>query len=466
MVAIGRKTKKVEHMERRLALVSGGNCYDDPAGDAYTGGGMNYRYRIYEVLQGAVRATDRKEGYSFDFLDERRHKTAYESAWRIPVGYSYKQVKGKWDALAAACGAPIELDDRGGVVIIRVVTEDFPKHLKVNERDLLPDQLLMGYDRLRKPVYHPLHSHILVGGASGSGKTDWLRFIVYQLVKQGYDIRLVDLKGFSFFPFEWIPSIEIACDLEEAYYMIMRTYRDLVQREREVKRNKNRNVIESFRPIAIIIDEAAQIAPKQNSGEAKKIAQLCDEYVAKIAQKGREPKVSLIYCTQRPDADTINPQVKGCVEAAVAFRCKTRTNSEIILDRGGAEKISSSTPGRCIYSGVRDALIQAPYVGNDDAWSDFLMGLKTEVVHEGRSTRRTDERLEYPADYVNVPSSSTTFPRLRLTGKTSEPSAERVGTRKVSGKPETRRHVPRLALNPTRPERDTDTAEIDPVFFS
>lgn len=426
---------------------------------------MTYRYRIQNVLNRVIKVADRKNGQHFRFITERSLDTVYESAWLVPAGYSILNVRPRLKTISAACGAIVELDDRGGVIIIRVVIEDLPKHVHFVESDLRPDRLLIGYYRQREPVYHPLHSHLLVGGASGAGKTDFLRLVIYQLVLQGYDVRIVDMKGFSFMPFEAVPGITVARNPIEAMEMLAKTFRELERREQLVIQRRNRDIIKSFRPIVMIVDEAAQIAPGQNSGDARKIAKVCDEYCAKISQKGREPRVQLIYCTQRPDADIVNPQVKANVEAAIAFRCKTRTNSTIILDRPGAEEISPDTPGRCIYSSTRDIMTQVPYVGDDDDWNELLIPLKTEVEYEGRSTRRAPAHVEFDADHSDQ-ARSLPIPRQRVALKKSFSRTEGAGEREADRGPTTGRHEQSLAIEPPRPHRTGDTAEVDPAWFA
>jgi S-DNA-T family DNA segregation ATPase FtsK/SpoIIIE len=358
---------------------------------------VNYRNRIQAILQKAVKSADLQAGSKgFVFLDEREVKYAYESAWRIPTGYSFIDVRRQQGALTASCGAIVELEDRGGAVIVRVVKEDFPKHVPLNAADLIHDRLLVGYNRRMDPIYHPLNTHLLVGGASRSGKTDWLRFIVYQLHRQGYDIQICDLKGFSFFPFEGLPRLTIAKSLVESLDLLGESYAELEERKMLIQKNRSRAVIQSFQPIVVIIDEAASLSPSQNSGHMKAMAEECDNIISVFGQQGREPRIFMIYSTQRPDADVVNKQFKANVEASIAFRCKDEINSRIILGRGGAEDISPDTPGRCIYSYDRDHLLQVPYIGDDDAWEKLL---KTDVVSDGKSERKAEAKRVIDAEY-------------------------------------------------------------------
>lgn len=332
----------------------------------------------------------------FTFIDSRAVICGSEHAFRLPMGKCALDVQSRIDTLAAVVGAPIELVDRGGAVVLRVVEKDYPAKLPFNEAHLESDKLLIGYNRLFKPVYHrPMH--LLAGGAAGSGKTVWLRFILYQLSRMKAIVKIADLKGFSFFPFEALPYFEVAKTLEDTADLLQAACAELERREQLVMRTRNRDVLKHEPYYVVVIDEAAQIAPKMYSSKDKKsYASFCDECVARIAQKGREPKVILIYCTQRPDATILNGQVKSNVEAAISFRTYTNYDSRIILNTEGAERISVSTPGRCIFRGEQLQTLQVPFISEDDReWNRLLAPQKVEVLDYGKS-----HRAESPRQYI------------------------------------------------------------------
>lgn len=331
--------------------------------------------RRIQIILNKLVASDIKSKSSkgFQHIKSRRVSCGSEHAFRLPIGMDYKKVYRSSGALSANLGTPIEMENHYGVVVIRVVEQDFPAWKRFRRCDLTSDSLLIGYDRQDKPIYHPLNVHLLVAGASGSGKTDFLRWVMLQLLLQRYQIKVVDMKGFSFLCFDQLHGIEVATNLHAAARLLDSALAEMVRREELIKKTRDRSLTKEFQPLAVIIDEAAQIAPEQiNDKEAKEVAKFCDEICAKIAQKGREPRVFLFYCTQRPDRKVINPQVKANVEASIAFRTKTISNSMIILDRPGAETIPVNAPGRCIYAGQQDYLLQVPYIGDDTAWEKLL----------------------------------------------------------------------------------------------
>lgn len=333
-----------------------------------------------------------RKSNGFKLIQSRDIECGSEHAYRLPLGFSVEDVLSKSDTLVAAVGAPVEIVDRGGAVVVRVVKKDFPVRLKVQEEHIHAKGLLIGYDRLMNPLYHPLNTHILVGGASGSGKTDAVRFWIWQLSRQGYDVRICDLKGFSFLEFERLPNVQVAKSLGESRDMLVDSVYELMDRQEKIIRMRSREIIKSFKPIVLIIDEAASLAPRQNQGKAKKLADECDQAISLFGQQAREPRMSMIYCTQRPSMDVINLQFRANVEAMVAFRCRDKENSKMIIGKEGAERISPATPGRCIYAFERDHNLQVPFVGDDTAWNKLLTP-KVEVLHHGSSHRAEPQRI-------------------------------------------------------------------------
>ncbi|MEC0265167.1 hypothetical protein [Paenibacillus anseongense] len=321
--------------------------------------------------------------------------------------------------------------------------------------------MLIGYDRLLQPVYHPLNVHILEGGASGTGKTDWQRWIAYQLLLQGYEVYICDMKGYSFSPFEGL--VTIADDLNSCRKILMSMVKELERRKVVIQSKEFGNreeTVATFKPIVILIDEAADLSPSQYAAKTKdkEMAFDCDYAIGFIGRKGREPKVFCIYGTQRPDARVINKQFKDNVEASIAFRTKDHFASQIIIDRPGAEKISPKNKGRCIYSHGEDILVQVPYIGGDDAWEKLLVPLKKGmIIKNGNSMRTYKERNYTEGSFTSSDSShrsdSKTIPKQLQSTKEGFTTFTGTTTGKVNrmGVAQT---VKNMAANTQRPPDD------------
>ncbi|MDF2650941.1 MAG: hypothetical protein K0Q73_6746 [Paenibacillus sp.] len=371
-----------------------------------------YRERIRSVLSRIVKPTDIKEGLTkgFAFQAEREVNNAYESAWRIPAGYSYVNVKAQQKALAAACGATVELEDRGGVVIVHVFEKDFPESIILKPDMMIPGELLLGFDQRSNRVLHDFkHPHMILGAETSWGKTELIRLITYQLCRnhtpEEIEICFVDLKGgVSFLPFTSVPHVtSIAHDLESTYELVEKTYQMMQRRLMYVRMNGSRSEFGNYKKRFIIVDEAAQVAPiTVTDKDEKKLAQHIDSRLGSIASIGREPGVNLIYCTQYPHSSIVNPSVRINCGARICFHVPSDVFSHVVLDRAGAEELP--VPGRAIYKTTKYQTIQVPYFppekghsDNDSAWDKLLQPLKTEVLNGGKSERREKDRITIDA---------------------------------------------------------------------
>lgn len=350
----------------------------------------NYKKRIEKVM---IEKVPRKKGDKLKpwvYLDSLKDKGVYEFAYRVPVGLSVLDLERQIDALYAACGAVVELKDYAGVVVIRVLPEDFPQMIEYKEEFLQVTSgkdILIGFDRQGGAITHSLRvPHLMIAGKSGYGKTDLIRFLLLQLINHNtseeIEIQIIDLKGFSFMPFKNIPHItRIARDLASAWDVLDKAVKLMERRSNEVWNSEDRKKTANYKTLFVLIDEAYMISPNVlKDPERKKLARMCEEAAAKISGTGREAGVGLIYCTQRPDAEVINPLVKANMDAKICFKTGTESNSLIVLDHPGAAKLPHGTPGRVLLSATDLIECQVPYVGNDDEWNKVM----EEYKHEER----------------------------------------------------------------------------------
>ena len=189
--------------------------------------------------------------------------------------------------------------------------------------------------------------HMLIAGATGSGKSVCINDIIVSLTYKSspadlkmllIDPKMVELGIFGALPHMLIPVVtdvkKAAGALRWAVNEMMTRYKKFsVVSARDITRyNDLQDLPENRLPkIVVIIDELADlmlVAPEE-----------VEDAICRIAQLGRASGIHLIVATQRPDATVITGLIKANIPSRCAFAVSSGTDSRIILDTMGAEKL-------------------------------------------------------------------------------------------------------------------------------
>lgn len=190
--------------------------------------------------------------------------------------------------------------------------------------------------------------HLLVAGATGSGKSILLHVLVENALRfPGLQLYLVDTKLVEFGRYQDLgPVVNIAQNLEEALGLLATLTKTMEARYQLLEHYRLTKIEDApgiFPPILVIIDEAADLMLADSSHQFEKS-------LIKLAAKSRAAGIYLVLATQRPDATTITGLVKANFPARIACKTSSRVNSQIIIDQPGAENLG----------GRGDALLISP----------------------------------------------------------------------------------------------------------
>lgn len=186
--------------------------------------------------------------------------------------------------------------------------------------------------------------HMLVAGATGSGKSVCLNGIIVSLLYQNgpddlklimVDPKRVELGVYAGIPHLLVPPIVKA---DEAVNALKWAVREMERRldylakfgARDID-SYNAKAKERMPRIIVIIDELADLMI-QNKREV-------EATVVRIAQMARAAGIHLILATQRPSVDVITGTIKANIPTRLAFAVASQVDSKTILDIGGAEKL-------------------------------------------------------------------------------------------------------------------------------
>lgn len=188
--------------------------------------------------------------------------------------------------------------------------------------------------------------HILIAGATGSGKTVCLNCIITGLLMQANpaEVRLVliDPKRVEMITFNGVPHLitPVVVEVDKAVETLRRVTLEMDHRYRQFASigvrnvdayNRSPKVAEPLPYIAVVIDELADLMMTAPD--------VVEPLICRLAQLARATGIHLIVATQRPSVDVITGLIKANFPTRISFAVFSSIDSRTILDSVGAEKL-------------------------------------------------------------------------------------------------------------------------------
>jgi S-DNA-T family DNA segregation ATPase FtsK/SpoIIIE len=205
--------------------------------------------------------------------------------------------------------------------------------------------------------------HLLIAGRTGTGKSVCLNSIIVSMImtRRPDEVRmlLIDPKMVELSPYKSIPHLmhPVVTDMrkaeailawavekmEERYALLARAgvrhlasynqlgEEELMERLQPADDEERRNIPITMPYIVIVADEMADLmmtAAKEVEG-----------HIIRLAQKSRAVGIHLVLATQKPTVDVITGLIKSNLPARICFEVSSRTDSRVVLDEMGAEKL-------------------------------------------------------------------------------------------------------------------------------
>ena len=307
--------------------------------------------------QETIRKTLANFGIEVEMGDVNVGPTVTQYTFRPAEGVKLSRIVNLNSDLALALAAhPIRIE--APIPSRSLVGVEVPNQLaaRVTMNEMLSDKTFkarennlsfsLGKDVSGKPQFAQLDKmpHLLIAGATGSGKSVCINSIIISLLYQNspddlkfilIDPKRVELPIYNGIPYLLTPVIT---DVKKTINALKWATVEMERRFELLSKLGKRNIAsfnqgkrENLPYIVIIVDELADLMSTA-SGDV-------EAGIVRLAQMARAVGIHLILATQRPSVEVITGLIKANIPARIAFSVASLIDSRTILDSSGAEKL-------------------------------------------------------------------------------------------------------------------------------
>jgi DNA segregation ATPase FtsK/SpoIIIE, S-DNA-T family len=274
--------------------------------------------------------------------------------------------------------------------------------------------IIVGSDVAGEPVFGDLTRmpHLLIAGATGSGKSSGINALIccllFQCTPDELQLLMVDPKQVELAGYNGIPHLKapVIVDVDKVVGALDWCIQEMERRYALFAKGSFRDILrynaaaidrgEAILPyVVVIIDELADLmmtAPEQ-----------VEQQICRLAQKARAIGIHLVVATQRPSVDVITGLIKANFPSRIAYAVSSGVDSKTILDSPGAERLLGR--GDMLYTpsdALRPMRVQGTYV-YDDEIEALITFWRTQRTEQGDRWQSPEEQHALLASWATAP---------------------------------------------------------------
>ena len=367
---------------------------------------ISYDEQLVEVRRKAriLEATFKNFGFNIRVVEIETGPVIAQYEIELEAGLRLSKITGLADDLAIALRvpsvrivAPIPGKNTVGIEVPNEKRQVVRLRDVVEESDTLTNKMnipvFLGKDVSGNPMVVDLAKmpHLLIAGRTGTGKSVCLNAIINSVLMTCrpdevrmlmIDPKMVELSGYGKLPHLMHPVITdmkkaeailawAVEKMEERYSLLasagvrhINSFNDLgrdeVLRRLEVDpADDNGQVPDKLPFIVIVADEMADLM--MTAGKD------VEQHIIRLAQKSRAVGIHLILATQKPTVDVITGLIKSNLPARLSFQVASKTDSRVVLDENGADKLLGNGDMLFLWPGTSTLIRgQGTFVSDDE----------------------------------------------------------------------------------------------------